>query len=504
MTHSESCQASSSSRRRSGPVREAQRHVAEVEQQPAEAARDLDGELPAAAAEPDGVAERELRGRLLAGRQVDQLEAAGHEVELAGPGLGADGHLAGALAGPDPARDHDARERRQQVVGDVAQELAALARVGDRAGRPEHPRVVVGDRDRRRPADDVGDRQRDRGPGATAHAPPLAMTRSGAGPSDSSGVASTSVRSAARAAASRRRAVAGGIRPRRVAELAEPVAQPVAVDRDRRPGEHPIDGLVARVRRHEAGIGDEDGARGRRRATSSRRRDRAQPAVEPMSTTSTRRSSVSARAAARADRPSRVVPRRPNVVEQLAQGEPGRVAGGRGGCQQDLALAVAVRRLEPRQLLGHRAREQDGQLRPADRGGARPARPRRRAPAARRGRVARPHRAGPRRCPDRGSPRSSPGVDRVGAEARTRQPVRMAASSSGSTARSDAAIAMICWGGALRAIRRGSMAPALRPGIAEALGELRIGRRRSLEQEADHGLDVDRRRHRQRPDERQR
>ena len=63
-------------------LRQPERHVAEVDEQAAEPAADVDREAPAADAEPDRVPEVELGGRDLAGRQVDELEAAGDEVAV--------------------------------------------------------------------------------------------------------------------------------------------------------------------------------------------------------------------------------------------------------------------------------------------------------------------------------------------------------------------------------------------------------------------------------------
>ena len=93
-------------------LRQPERHVAEVDEQAAEPAADVDREAPAADAEPDGVAEVELGGRDLARRQVDELEAARARdrcrVEpvpawtVSRPALG---------PGPDPGRDDDAAER---------------------------------------------------------------------------------------------------------------------------------------------------------------------------------------------------------------------------------------------------------------------------------------------------------------------------------------------------------------------------------------------------------
>ena len=96
---------------------------------------------------------------------------------------------------------------REDVVDEVDQRLAALDRVRDHADRAEQPGVVLGDRDRAGPAEDVGDGEGDgrtRGDGERTAA---RRSRGRApGSADWSGVASTRIVSAARAAASRRRA----------------------------------------------------------------------------------------------------------------------------------------------------------------------------------------------------------------------------------------------------------------------------------------------------------
>ena len=82
------------------PLGQPEGHVAQVDEQAAEPAGDVDREAPAARPEPDRVAEVELGGRDLARRQVDELEAARDEVGLARPGAGVDGQAAGARARP--------------------------------------------------------------------------------------------------------------------------------------------------------------------------------------------------------------------------------------------------------------------------------------------------------------------------------------------------------------------------------------------------------------------
>src|SRR5205814_9461219 len=113
--------------------------------QSAETAGYVDRELSAAGAETDGVAEVELGGRRLAGRQIDDLETTRHEIRVARSGARVDREPAGTRPGPDSARDHHAAERREDVVHEVHERLATLDRVGDHPDRPEQARMVLGE-----------------------------------------------------------------------------------------------------------------------------------------------------------------------------------------------------------------------------------------------------------------------------------------------------------------------------------------------------------------------
>ena len=151
-----------------GAVRQPERDVAQVEQQAAEPAGDVDGEPPATAAEPDRVAELELGRR--AARRAAGRPARGRRgsarARSSRPRRGRSTRPA-LRPGPDAARDDDARRaarggrrRCRRSAGG-----APCASGIEPSGR-EEPGVVVGDADRRRAADDVGDREGDRpGPG---------------------------------------------------------------------------------------------------------------------------------------------------------------------------------------------------------------------------------------------------------------------------------------------------------------------------------------------------
>ena len=189
--------------------------------------------------------------------------------------------------------------------------------------------MVVGDADGRRAADDVGDREGDgraRGdrPRATGGDDEVGRRfgrligrrlhqdrqRGTSGSEAESG------------------ALAGGVRPRREAELAEPIAQPMPVDRDRRPGEDAVDRRVVGVGRNEPGLGDERGGDPTRRAADAGRRRGPKPAVEAdIDDLDPPIDGVGQPGGRPGDRPPSVVAWRAEIVEQLAKRGSGRVAG---------------------------------------------------------------------------------------------------------------------------------------------------------------------------------
>ncbi len=58
---------------------------------------------------------------------------------------------------------------------------------------------------------------------------------------------------------SKPRSDARGVGPRSQAQLAEAIAEAMAIDRNGRPGKDPIDRRVVDIGRDEAGVGDERG-----------------------------------------------------------------------------------------------------------------------------------------------------------------------------------------------------------------------------------------------------
>ena len=227
------------------------------------------------------------------------------------------------------------------------------------------------------------------------------------------------------------------------------------------------------------------------------------PPSKPMSTTSTRRSRASARpAAARAmaRRASSRGARRSSSSSRSA--EPGGSPAVADGHQQDLALARRLR--TPRSGRAPR---------PSTRRGSRSApgdgrRPRRRGWRCRR--VAR-RSSGPGGSPAPRRTASTVGsrsIDVIvngsvvwGVAERSRQPLRRAASASGPTARSDAAIATRRCGRRAPGDQARQAPDRAGAGDSERSGELRVARRRPLEQETNDRVDIDAGRHRQRPDQ---
>ena len=117
---------------------------------------------------------------------------------------GMDDQAPGGSAGPQPGRRHHAAQRREQVVGEVAQEEPPLAGVRDRPEHAQQPCVIERVLAGAGPADDVDEGQGDgrcRDRTTTRHRP----SRRGPGLSDQTApaCASTSRPSAARAAAMR-------------------------------------------------------------------------------------------------------------------------------------------------------------------------------------------------------------------------------------------------------------------------------------------------------------
>ena len=199
----------------------------------------------------------------LARRQVHELQAAGHQIELRGRAARVDDETARGAPGSQPGRRHDAAERRQEVVGEIGHDRQPLAGIRDRAQRPQEPGVVEGVLARAGPADDVDDGQ---GHGRGRHGRPDAAR----GDHEVRGRVAGPIRGRRRepheggpgCGHAQRGALARGVRPRGDAQLAHSVAQAMSVRRDRRPDEDAVDdGVVGVVRRDRSGRHDGDTCR---------------------------------------------------------------------------------------------------------------------------------------------------------------------------------------------------------------------------------------------------
>ena len=288
-----------------------------------------------------------------------------------------------------------------------SERLAPLERIGDHPEHAEEPGVVLGDRDRGGPAEDVGDREghgRSRGGGEGAAADDHEVRRR------EGGLGGRRLDEDAERGPGRgepeARPVARDRRPRPESQLAEPVAEAVAVDRDRRPGQDAIDGDVAGVRRDEAGVGDDRDLGRRFLAARSRAGRGPEPAVEAdLDQLDPPIEDVGEGGRHPAGRAPRVVGAATDLVEQLPQRLPGGLAGAGGRREEQLARALAGLGARLRSGTAGRPSPRPGSP-SAPAGERRPrSRPRsaRRARAVRRRRVDRPRPRGGRRRPDRGA-----------------------------------------------------------------------------------------------------
>ena len=278
------CHPSRSSPRRSARSGQPERHVAKVDHEAAEAAGHVDREVTALArrGEPcrgSGIRRQRWRpaGRSRTSRPPASevvAPAAVHAVEL---------DLADGPAVSEAGGGHHRPERRQQVVGQVGEHLPALARVGDGAERGEQPRVI--ERVLRR-ARIGGGRRRARAPRmapfVTAQGPPVATTRSAAGPLGPVGCPSVETAQGGSCGGHpERNAFAGRIGPRGDPQFPHPIAQSVAIRRPGRPGRDPVDDWSS----GSSGASAADGTIARSSSASATAlagpRPDARPAIEP-------------------------------------------------------------------------------------------------------------------------------------------------------------------------------------------------------------------------------
>jgi hypothetical protein len=130
----------------------------------------------------------------------------------------------------------------------------------------------------------------------------------------------------------------GDPRPGPQAQLAQPVPEAMAIERHRRPGQDPIDGRVGRLGRDEPGVGDDRHGRDGIVAADARAGGCPETGIEPdLDQLDPPIEDVGQGADRPAGGSPRVVRSAPDLVEQLAQGRPGRFARRGGGGEEELA-----------------------------------------------------------------------------------------------------------------------------------------------------------------------
>ena len=166
-----------------GPVGQPERDVAQVHDQPAQPARDLDGRVPYAHPEVDGSRNRSSTVARSPGGRSTSSSPPGARSTLGGAALAADGRGApSARPARSPAGMHDAAQAEAAGRRGGRPRPRAAPPVLDGAERCEQPGVVPAEGAGRRAA--AGHRRARGplpGPGATAQAPPVAMTTPPAG-----------------------------------------------------------------------------------------------------------------------------------------------------------------------------------------------------------------------------------------------------------------------------------------------------------------------------------
>ena len=413
------------------------------------------------------------------GSSVDEGQLAGRQVARPLRTVAVDGEPCPAgPAGPQAGRHDQRPERRQQVVGEVAQDGPTLRR--RRGWRRAAPAARRGRRRAGSRRAGAG-RRPGSGPRATAASTARPRRRRRRGPGHRSAPCRRSRPAAGPARHGRPRR--GGRGPPR---SHRPTARSAARASGRGCGAGPIAVVVqARTRSTDVVVGFGRGEAGgrddgqvepapARSPVAGRATARVAPSY-PISSRSTRRSTISARVAASRSRAP--VGRRPRTRTAPGAGRAAASPAGPdpGGRRQDGLAGSACRVAELGQPLGHPAGEHDQPVRPADRdGGDERGEFAERAPLVGRGRVGRP-RPGRRRSRRRGAAGSS-SADRSSGRSPTtvRQPLRAAAATSGASARSVAATTARVRAG-LRADLEADQVAGVRAVDAEALQDGRVG-----------------------------
>ncbi|TMC66264.1 MAG: hypothetical protein E6J17_00590 [Chloroflexi bacterium] len=137
------------------------------------------------------------------------------------------------------------------------------------------------------------------------------------------------------------------------------------IDRDRRPPDDGVDDRLVRIRGDEGRVGDRHPRCRRRLVAATRRRHDALAGVKrEVDRLDAPVERLRERARPLEERGSGVVRPAAEPIEELAERHPGGVAHGRGRGDEDVARAVRAA-VEARQLLMHRAGEDDAQFRAA-------------------------------------------------------------------------------------------------------------------------------------------
>ena len=138
----------------------------------------------------------------------------------------------------------------------------------------------------------------------------------------------------------------------------------MAIQRDRRPGEDPVDRHVVGIGRHERRIRHDRDLRRPFAALDARARCCPQAAVEAdLDQLDPPVEDVGEGGGDAARRPARVIRTAANVVEQALERVAGRVARRGRRSEEDLATALGAARLDPSELVRHRTGEDHRELR---------------------------------------------------------------------------------------------------------------------------------------------
>ena len=296
-----------------------------------------------------------------------------------------------------------------------------------------------------------------------------------------------------------RDAIAGRIRPRGEPQLAQAVAQAMPVGAPGRPQADAIDDRIVGIEMGQRRAGDDRQVEVRRPAGDPGEAAARVPASKPTSTTSTRRSRISASATAPAPSARRAsFGGRASSTSRSASGPPGvpRLAAGPSRTSPArVAMSPNALRCS---LIPPASTTVRSRRRPAAAATSAASSPSARRSSAAGGSLA------PTRTHDTPASRRrvviASGSIVSALPPTVRQPLREAVASSGARARSDAATTAIVRGGWLATSSRGRRFGGAGAQV-EGGGKRPVGGHGTVAEDRDDGLDVGSGRHRQRPDE---